>query len=232
MAVSDKRKNQVRENREIEITADEVSLGASLYVPEGAPGIVLFINGNGGSRNNPRDLHIAKELQSAGLGTLLFDMLTAEEASVDIHTRHMRFDISLLAQRAIAVVDWISEQSFARNLKLGFFVGGAGAAAAIIAAVERPDVVGAIVAHSGRPDLAANALPRLQKPTLLIVGSLDYPLIELNEQALANMNPRPMKEMQIIPGATQLLEEQGALEQVAKLAEEWFLKFLPPSWQE
>jgi dienelactone hydrolase len=227
--VSENRKNQVRE---IQIKADDVSLDANLYVPEGAPGIVVIIGGDGGIRNNPRDLHIARELQTAGLGTLLLDVLTEEEVSADIHTRHLRFDISLLAQRAIAVVDWISEQSFARSLRLGFFVGGAGAAAAIIATAERPDVVGAIVAHSGRPDLAANALPRVQKPTLLIVGGLDYPLIELNEQALANMDARPIKEMQIIPGATHLFEEQGTLEQVAKLAEEWFLKFLPPSWQE
>lgn len=231
--VDKKRKDRsVEANKSVTIDTDSVRLEGNLNVPEGATGVVIFVHGSGSGRQSPRNLFVAGEMQGAGLATLLFDLLTPEEEDLDMHTRHMRFDISMLARRTIAAVDWVVEQSFARNLKLGLFGASTGAAAALIAAAERPNQVGAVVSRGGRPDLAANALTRVQSPTLLIVGSLDYPVIELNEQALAGMNPRPMKEMAIVPGATHLFEEQGALEYVSRIAIDWFQRFLPPSWQE
>jgi putative phosphoribosyl transferase len=226
-----KKEQSVTENKSITIDTDGVRLNGNLFVPENPLGVVMVIHGGSGHQN-PRNRFIAGEIQAAGIATLLFDLLTAEEEEVDTHTRHLRFDINRLAQRTIAAVDWLSDQSFANALKLGLFGASTGAAAALIAAAERANKVGAVVSGGGRPDLAANALSRVQAPTLLIVGGLDYPVIALNELALTSMHPRPMKEMEIVPGATHLFEEQGALETVARLATDWFQRFLPPSWQE
>jgi putative phosphoribosyl transferase len=230
--VDKKKKDQaIIENRQIRIDTDGVKLQGSLSVPDQALGVVLVIHG-GSERQNPRNRFIAGEIQAAGMATVLLDLLTPEEEEVDTHTRHLRFDINMLARRTMAVIDWITDQSFSNNLKVGLFGASTSAAAALITAAERPNQVGAVVSGGGRPDLAANALSRVQAPTLLIVGGLDYPVIELNELALANLHPRPMKEMEIVPGATHLFEEHGALESVARLATDWFQRFLPPSWQE
>lgn len=226
------KENPVEANKAVTIEADLVRLEGSLSVPEGVQGVVIFVHGSGSGQQSARNLYVAGEMQAAGLATLLFDLLTPEEEELDLHTRHLRFDISMLARRTIAAVDWVLEQSFARNLKVGLFGVSTGAAAALIAAAERPNFVGAVVSRGGRPDLAANALTRVQSPTLLIVGSLDYPVIDLNEQALAGLNPKPMKEMSIVPGATHLFEEQDAMEKVTHLAIDWFQRYLPPSWQE
>lgn len=226
-----KKREEISESKAVSIETDSVRLEGSLHVPEEPQGVVMIIPGGKG-RLNSRNRFLANEIQSAGMATLLVDLLTAEEDEVDTHTRHLRFDINMLARRSIAIVDWIHDQSFAKNLKTGLFGASTGAAAALITAAERPNQVGAVVSGGGRPDLAANALARVEAPTLLIVGGLDYPVIELNELALANLHPRPMKEMEIVPGATHLFEEQGALEAVAHLATEWFQRFLPPSWTE
>ncbi len=214
------------ENHFVQVQAGPVTLDGSLSLPENASGLVVFVHGSGSSRHSPRNMYVAGELQRAGLGTLLFDLLTPEEEEVDLRTRHLRFDISLLARRTIGTVDWLSQLPLAQNLHLGLFGASTGAAAALIAAAERPERVGAVVSRGGRPDLAAAALPRVQAPSLLIVGQLDHQVIELNEQALEQMTSNSPKEMTIVPGATHLFEEPGALEYVARLAREWFRAYL------
>lgn len=213
-------------NRYVQVQAGPVQLEGNLHLPEMAEGLVVFLHGSGSSRNSPRNLYVAGELQEAGLATLLFDLLTPDEEAVDLQTRHLRFDIGLLARRAIATVDWLRQQPFSRGLKLGLFGASTGAAAALIAAAERPEATGAVVSRGGRPDLAAGALARVMAPTLLIVGQLDEPVIDLNEQALSQMNGESPKEMTIVPGATHLFEEPGALDYVARLATDWFSRFL------
>lgn len=232
MVENDKRATTAVEQKPVEIDVDSVRLQGMLAVPEGVQGVVVFVHSNGARHFGSRNRYVAETMHAGGLATLLFNLLTPEEEELDLHTRHMRFDINILARRTLAAVDWVHDQSFARALKIGLFGSSTGAAAALIAASERPECVGAVVSRGGRPDLAANALGRVQSPTLLIVGSLDYPVIELNELALAHMDPRPMKEMAIVPGATHLFEENGAMQQVARLATEWFQRFLPPGWHE
>ena len=216
----------VVENRLVQIQTDAVTLEGNLRLPEEAQGLVVFVHGSGSSRHSPRNQYVAGELQEVGLATLLFDLLTAEEEAIDNRTRHLRFDISLLSRRTIGVIDWLSDQMFARELGFGLFGASTGAAAALTAAAERPDQVGAVVSRGGRPDLATDWLPRVTAPTLLLVGGLDYPVIEMNEQALAQMRPEPIKEMKIVPGATHLFEEPGTLKYVARMAREWFLEHL------
>jgi dienelactone hydrolase len=207
----------------VQVPAGRVRLTGELCVPGQARGIVLFAHGSGSSRFSPRNLFVAGELQSAGLGTLLIDLLTRREEEVDDITAELRFDIPMLGQRVIAIIDWLGEQPSIRKLKLGLFGASTGAAAALIAAAERPQVA-AVVSRGGRPDLAGDALGRVQAPALLIVGGNDPAVLSLNRDALGKL--RGAKQLTVVPGATHLFEEPGTLEQVAELAQEWFARWL------
>jgi putative phosphoribosyl transferase len=187
-----------------------------------AKGLVLFAHGSGSSRLSPRNQFVARTLNKAGLATLLFDLLTPDEESVDLYTREHRFDIGLLGQRLVQATKWAKQEI--ANLKIGYFGSSTGAAAALIAAAELPDEIGAIVSRGGRPDLAGSALPKVKAPTLLIVGGEDHVVTDLNERARAQM--RCECKIDIVPGATHLFEEPGALETVAQLASDWFVTLL------
>jgi putative phosphoribosyl transferase len=202
------------------IRADSASLSGELEIPAGANGVVVFAHGSGSSRHSPRNQFVARVIRESGNGTLLFDLLTEQEGLEDGVTARLRFDIGLLARRLMEVACWIREQPVARGLDLGFFGSSTGGAAALVAAAELEWRVGAVVSRGGRPDLAGAALPRVQSPTLLIVGGLDRVVIGLNEQAFAELPCE--KELKIVPGATHLFEEPGALESVARLAAQWF----------
>lgn len=195
-----------------------------LALPEGSQSLVLFAHGSGSSRFSPRNSMVAAALNDAGIGTLLFDLLTAEEHRVDQFTREFRFDIDLLAERLIEALAWVRAQPNMRDLHLGLFGSSTGAAAALMAAATRPDCVEAVVSRGGRPDLAGDALPRVSAATLLIVGGEDTQVIELNRAAAARMRCDP--EVQIVPGATHLFEEPGTLETVVSLAIDWFRQAL------
>jgi putative phosphoribosyl transferase len=186
--------------------------------------LVLFAHGSGSSRHSPRNQFVARTLNRAGLGTLLFDLLTPEEEALDSYTREHRFNIGLLAERLVHATKWARQQEEARDLRIGYFGSSTGGAAALVAAAELPQDVGAVVSRGGRPDLAGDALPKVQGPTLLIVGGNDDIVIELNEMARVQM--RCEVKLEIIPGATHLFEEPGALEHVAKLASDWFVDHL------
>lgn len=201
-----------------------MTLEGDLCIPDNAPGIVLFAHGSGSSRHSPRNRYVAQVLRNAGLATFLFDLLTADEESEDMRTGHLRFDIRLLANRLISATDWIKQNEDAKKLKIGYFGASTGAAAALVAAAERADSVSAVVSRGGRPDLAAEALLHVKAPTLLIVGGFDHPVIALNREAFAKLQVE--KELVIVPGATHLFEEQGALEEVARLATNWFVSHL------
>jgi putative phosphoribosyl transferase len=204
---------------EVRIPAGRAALSGSFIAPEGATAVVLFVHGSGSSRHSPRNQFVARALNRAGLATLLFDLLTAEEEAVDVHTAEYRFDISLLAGRLLEVTKWTFEQK--ANLRIGYFGSSTGAGAALVAAAERPRDIAAVVSRGGRPDLAGNALAQVRAPTLLIVGGSDPTVIELNEQARQLM--RCEVKLEIIPHAMHLFEEPGALEQVAQLAIDWFV---------
>lgn len=218
------RKGFEKENRDIEIPAGNVQLNGELIIPEGATGIVLFAHGSGSSRHSPRNQFVARVIREGGIGTLLFDLLTREEESVDIYTRHLRFDIRLLAERLIDATRWLEKESDTRDLNVGYFGSSTGGGAALVAAAELGADVKAVVSRGGRPDLAGAALPKVTAPTLLIVGERDEPVIEMNEKALAQLNCE--KELKIVPNATHLFEEPGTLEEVARLATEWFKRHL------
>ena len=209
---------------EARIPARSAMLEGEADVGEESRGIVLFAHGSGSSRHSPRNQFVARSLRDAGLATLLFDLLTREEEAVDLHTRHLRFDIGLLAERLVDASRWVRSRPEMRALKIGYFGASTGAGAALVAAAELGTEIGAVVSRGGRPDLAADALTRVKSPTLLIVGGLDEPVIKLNEDALARL--RCEKELRIVPGATHLFEEHGALEEVARLAGEWFGRHL------
>ncbi len=206
------------------VHAGPVTLEGNLVVPEGAEGVVLFAHGSGSSRFSPRNRAVARTLNESGIATLLVDLLTAEEEAIDRLTAHLRFDINLLAQRLIGATDWLLGAPETRSLRIGYFGASTGAAAALVAAPERPKAVAAIVSRGGRPDLAGAALPRVQAPTLLIVGGRDIPVIEMNRTALAELGCE--KRLEIVPGATHLFEEPGTLEEVARLARDWFKRYL------
>jgi pimeloyl-ACP methyl ester carboxylesterase len=189
--------------------------------------VVLFAHGSGSSRHSPRNQYIARVLHKSGLGTLLIDLLTADEESIDQYTRHLRFDIELLALRLIGTTDWLRQHPLTHELAIGYFGASTGAGAALLAAADRPDVVRAVVSRGGRPDLAGPALMRVHAPTLLIVGGADAPVIDLNERAMDLLECE--KELRIVPGATHLFEEPGALEEVAQLAADWFARHLAPA---
>jgi putative phosphoribosyl transferase len=205
---------------EAQIPAGRAVLSGNLTIPENAMALVLFAHGSGSSRHSPRNQFVARTLNRAGLETLLFDLLTPEEEALDINTREHRFNIGLLAERLVHATKWTREEAQTRHLRIGYFGSSTGGAAALVAAAELPQDVGAVVSRGGRPDLAGDALPRVQAPTLLIVGGNDDVVIELNEMARDQM--RCEVKLEIIPGATHLFEEPGALEQVAKLASDWF----------
>ena len=209
---------------DVQISAGRAALSGSLTIPENSEALVLFAHGSGSSRHSPRNQFVASTLNLAGLGTLLFDLLTPEEEALDIHSREHRFDISLLAQRLVNATKWVRQQEQMRNLRIGYFGSSTGGAAALVAAAELQEDAGAVVSRGGRPDLAGDALPKVQAPTLLIVGGNDHVVIELNEMARDQM--RCEVKLEIIRGATHLFEEPGALEQVAKLASDWFVSHL------
>jgi dienelactone hydrolase len=208
---------------EVTLAAGRVVLNGSLARPLDANGIVLFAHGSGSSRFSRRNRAVAAVLQGEGLATLLFDLLTVDEERIDEVTRHLRFDIGLLAARLAAATAWVSEQPQLRSLRIGYFGASTGAAAALVAA-SGVDGVGAIVSRGGRPDLAGDALPRVRAPTLLIVGGEDHEVLALNRAAQARMTC-PTR-LTIVAGATHLFEEPGALEEVATLAADWFTKHL------
>src|SRR5882672_7060627 len=212
------------EERLVRVPAGPVTIEGNLTLPEGAYGIVLFAHGSGSSRHSPRNRYVAWLLNQANLATLLVDLLTSDEETIDLRTGHLRFDIELLAERLISVTDWLTQQRDTRRLRIGYFGASTGAGAALVAAAERPDVVGAVVSRGGRPDLAGAALARVRAPTLLIVGGNDFQVIELNRAAFAQL--RCEKQLVIVPGATHLFEEPGALDEVARLAREWFERHL------
>jgi putative phosphoribosyl transferase len=206
---------------EVTIPAGSAILEGNLTVPEGATTIVLFVHGSGSSRHSPRNQFVARTHNQAGLATLLFDLLTAKEEGADIRTARYRFDISLLARRLLQVTEWTLEQTATRGLRIGYFGSSTGGGAALVAAAERPTDVRAVVSRGGRPDLAGESLARVRTPTLLIVGGADPQVLELNEQTRGLM--RCEVKLEIVPGATHLFEEPGALQQVAQLAVDWFV---------
>jgi len=211
------------ESRKVRIESGSVTLEGELSVPENASGIVLFAHGSGSSRHSPRNQYVARVIREAGVATLLFDLLTREEEAVDLTTRHLRFDISLLARRLIEATTWIQKQDDTRHLRVGYFGSSTGGGAALVAAAGA-DEIGAVVSRGGRPDLAGPALRHVKAPTLLIVGGRDEVVINLNKEAYAEL--RCEKELKIVPGASHLFEEPGALEEVARLAAEWFQSHL------
>ncbi len=209
---------------DVRIQAGQQVLSGTLTIPENAMALVLFAHGSGSSRHSPRNQFVARTLNRGGLGTLLFDLLTPEEEALDIYTRKHRFNIGLLVERLVHATNWTRQQDQLRDLRIGYFGSSTGGAAALVAAAKLPQDIGAVVSRGGRPDLAGDALPKVQAPTLLIVGGNDEIVIELNEMARDQM--RCEVRVEIIPGATHLFEEAGALEKVARLASEWFLLHL------
>jgi putative phosphoribosyl transferase len=211
--------------RPVRITVGSVTLEGDLDIPEGARAVVLFAHGSGSSRHSPRNRFVAQVLRQAGLATLLLDLLTGDEEVVDMETGHLRFDIDLLAGRLVGATDWLAQAPETAGFPVGYFGASTGAAAALVAAAERPERVGAVVSRGGRPDLAGEALPKVRAPTLLIVGGFDGPVIGLNRRALERLGSRE-KQLVIVPGATHLFPEPGALEAVARLAAAWFTRHL------
>jgi len=211
--------------RDVRIPAGAAALGGTLSIPDGARGIVLFAHGSGSSRHSPRNVYVARALQDAGIATLLFDLLTREEEQRDLVTREHRFDIALLSERLWLGTEWLEHETSARALRAGYFGASTGSAAALFAAARAGPRIGAVVSRGGRPDLAdAATLARVRAATLLIVGGDDHGVIELNEQAYAGL--RCEKRLDIVPGASHLFEEPGALEAVARLARDWFARHL------
>jgi dienelactone hydrolase len=213
--------------RQVRVGAGGVVLDGGFAVPDGARGVVLFAHGSGSSRHSPRNRFVAEALREAALATLLLDLLTPEEEAADARTRQLRFDIALLAERLVGAIDWLAHQAAARGLPVGLFGASTGGGAALVAAAERPDAVGAVVSRGGRPDLAGDALPMVRAPSLLIVGGDDEAVLGLNRRAMARMSA-PVT-LEIVPGATHLFEEPGALERVARLARDWFVRHIVPA---
>ncbi len=218
--------------RTVTVRAGDVDLEGDLAVPPGATGVVAFAHGSGSSRHSPRNRFVAAELQKGGLATLLFDLLTAEEDEIDRRTRELRFNIALLADRLVGAADWLGEQDEGggpstgpgQGLPLGLFGASTGSAAALIAAARRPEAVRAVVSRGGRPDLAADSLPDVKAPTLLIVGGNDPTVLGMNRDAAGHL--RCEHEIEVVEGASHLFEEPGTLEEVARLARDWFRRHL------
>jgi putative phosphoribosyl transferase len=218
------RRESAAPSREVLVEAGPVTLEGTLAVPDGAIGVVLFAHGSGSSRHSARNRYVAEELQSAGLATLLFDLLTAEEEAVDARTAHLRFDIGLLAERVVGAAGWLGREPSTAALPVGCFGASTGGGAALVAAARLPERIAAVVSRGGRPDLAGEALPRVRAPTLLIVGGDDVPVIGMNQDAMARMTGEV--RLEIVPGASHLFQEPGALEEVARLARAWFAEKL------
>jgi putative phosphoribosyl transferase len=214
----------IHNKMDMKIPVGEVVVEGTLTIPPGAKGIVLFAHGSGSSRFSTRNQYVAKEFNKATIGTLLFDLLAQEEEETDIITAEYRFNISLLADRLIGATEWLKNDPKTKRLAFGYFGASTGAAAALIAAARLQSEISAVVSRGGRPDLAGEYLPNVMSPILLLVGSLDTEVIELNRRAMDQMKAE--KKIVIIPGATHLFEEQGTLEEVAKVSTDWFLRFL------
>jgi putative phosphoribosyl transferase len=210
--------------REVRVVTGAITLPGTLAAPSEAQGVVLFAHGSGSSRHSSRNRFVAGQLQESGMATLLMDLLSAEEDAIDARTRKLRFDVELLAERLVGAIEWLRREPATRGLPIGLFGASTGAGAALVAAAARPDVVEAVVSRGGRPDLAGDLLPRVRAPSLLIVGGRDEQVIELNRQAMARILA-PVA-LEIVPGATHLFEEPGTLEQVARFAGEWFVRYL------
>jgi putative phosphoribosyl transferase len=208
----------------IQLAAGDALLDGDLGIPQGAAGVVLFAHGSGSSRHSARNRAVAAAFRQAGLATLLFELLSAEEEAIDAATRLLRFDIALLAGRLVSAVDWVGKRTGAVGLPIGLFGASTGAGAALVAAARRPAVVRAVVSRGGRPDLAGATLSAVEAPTLLIVGRNDPEVLALNRQAQRSL--RCENQLEIIPGASHLFEEPGALDKVAQLACDWFLQEL------
>jgi dienelactone hydrolase len=210
--------------KSVEIRAGVALLDGDLAIPERALGLVVFAHGSGSSRFSARNRMVAQALEDGGFATLLLDLLTQEEEAIDRGTREYRFDIDRLGHRVVAAIDWASGESEVSALPVACFGASTGAAAALVAAAERPHTVRAVVSRGGRPDLAGDALPRVLAPTLLIVGGADDVVIELNRQAMRRL--RAPASLEIVPGATHLFEEPGTLEEVSRLALSWCRRHL------
>lgn len=209
---------------EVKIPIGKIVLEGTLVLPKGAEGIVLFAHGSGSSRFSPRNQYVAKELQKKDVATLLFDLLTKEEETVDMRTGHLRFDVEFLAERLIGATKWLKEKSETKNLNVGYFGASTGAGAALVAAAKYPEEVYAVVSRGGRPDLAMDYLSKVKAPTLLVVGGKDKPVIEINRETMACL--QCLKKLEIVPGASHLFEEPGTLEEVSRLAADWFMHYL------
>jgi dienelactone hydrolase len=209
----------------VRVEAGGVALEGELGVPAGAAGVVLFAHGSGSGRHSPRNRFVADRLRDAGLGTLLIDLLTADEEQADARTGHLRFNVRLLADRLCGAIEWLAGHPATRGLPVGLFGASTGGGAALVAAAREPGKVGAVVSRGGRPDLAGDALPAAFCPTLLIVGGNDDAVVELNRRALTRLGS-PAKALTVVPGAGHLFEEPGALAEVADLAADWFARHL------
>jgi len=205
-----------------------IELAADISLPARAKGLVLFAHGSGSSRHSPRNRHVADVLHRGGIGTVLIDLLTGEEEAIDVQTAELRFDIPLLGHRVAAITDWICREPVLKNLGLGYFGASTGAAAALVAAAERPNAVKAVVSRGGRPDLAGASLKNVLVPTLFIVGGDDLVVLDLNYSALAQLPRHTKHKLEIIPGASHLFEEPGTLDRAAALARDWFCEHLAP----
>jgi len=208
------------------VQTDAVVLEGTMAVPDAARGVVLFAHGSGSSRHSRRNRYVADELRTGGIGTLLVDLLTPNEEIVDLRTRQLRFDIGLLAERLVGAIRWLDAERATHGLPVGLFGASTGGGAALVTAARLPDRVAAVVSRGGRPDLAAETLRDVHAPTLLIVGGNDDVVIDLNKHAMAQMSA-PVR-LEIVPGATHLFEEPGTLEEVARLARDWFVRYLSP----
>jgi pimeloyl-ACP methyl ester carboxylesterase len=211
-------------SRLVQLAVGPVVLEGILDIPPGARGLVLFVHGSGSSRHSPRNQFVAEQLHAGDLATLLLDLVVNGEEAVDSETAELLFDVDLLGQRVVAAIDWLAQEPTTCDLPLGCFGASSGTAAALVAAAERPERIGALVSRGGRPDLAGLALSRVKAPTLLIVGGSDYPVISMNRDALQVMSCE--RSLEVVPGATHLFEETGALESVARLTNDWFARYL------
>jgi dienelactone hydrolase len=211
------------DERQVQVSG-AVTLEGTLGIAKNPQGVVIFAHGSGSSRHSPRNRYVAKILRNSGLVTLLIDLLTVDEEAVDIHTMQLRFDIQLLAKRLVETTDWIEQNPDTQKLPIGYFGASTGAAAALVAAAERSNAIRAVVSRGGRPDLAGPSLQRVKSPTLLIVGGNDLPVIDINREAFKQLHCE--KKLVIVPGATHLFEEPGKLEEVARLAADWFVRYL------
>lgn len=210
------------------VPVGRIELAADIALPDRAKGLVLFAHGSGSSRLSPRNRHVAEVLNRGAIGTILIDLLTEKEEAIDVQTAELRFDIELLGSRVAGITDWVAGQPGLKDLGLGYFGASTGAAAALVAAAERPDLVRAVVSRGGRPDLAGTFLKGVRAPTLLIVGGDDTVVIGLNRSAMRELPRQTEHKLEIVPGATHLFEEPGTLDRVAALAKDWFREHLPP----